>query len=192
MNTQEKGRFAQHEVVDEEALNKLRDEQQERLAETIEKRAETGKHENLEADARHEALEQAQTIEKEQQNEKKAASPAERRGPLSKREKDASFNATMGEIRSHMSAPSKAFSSFIHNKAVEKVSETVGSTVARPNAILTGSVFAFIFTLTIYLIANYNGYPISGGETIASFALGWILGLVFDYLRVIVTGKTTR
>ncbi len=192
MSTQEKGRFTQHEAVDEKALNKLRSEQQERLAETIEKRAETGKHENLEANARHEALEQAQTIEKEQQNEKKSSSPAERRGPLSKREKDASFNATMGEIRSHMSAPSKAFSGFIHNKTVERVSETVGATIARPNAILTGSVFAFIFTLSVYLIANYNGYPISGGETIASFALGWILGLVFDYLRVIITGKTTR
>ena len=89
----------------------------------------------------------------------------------------------------HMSAPGRAFSSFIHNKTVEKVSESVGNTVARPNAILSGAVFAFLFTLVIYLVARHNGYPISGSETIASFALGWILGLLFDYIRVLVLGK---
>jgi hypothetical protein len=95
----------------------------------------------------------------------------------------------MGEIRAHMSAPDRVFSSIIHNKTVEKVSDAVGSTIARPNAILSGSVFAFIFTLVIYLVANHNGYALSGSETIASFALGWLIGLIFDYVRVLIIGK---
>ena len=140
-------------------------------------------------DARKEALDQAGKIEKAQKVAEKESSFFFFFLSIYKKEKDASFEATMGEIRMHMSAPKRTFSSFIHNKTVEKVSESVGNTVARPNAILSGAVFAFLFTLVIYLVARHNGYPISGSETIASFALGWILGLLFDYIRVLVLGK---
>ena len=188
MSNQEKDNFGNHEAFNEKQLENLRNEQQDRLKEDLERGVEKGSHESLE-DARQEALEQAGKAEKEQKVAEKESSPAEQRGPASKKAKDASFDATMNEIRTHMSAPSKAFSTFIHNKTVEKVSEVVGNTVARPNAILSGAVFAFLFTLVIYLVARHNGYPISGSETIASFALGWLLGLLFDYIRVLALGK---
>lgn len=190
MSNQEKDTFGNQEAFDQKSLDELRDKQQERLSETTEKR---GEHTNeaLEQQARSEALEQATATEKETApSEGKEKSRSERQTPLLKAEKDASFNATMKEIRTHMSAPSRAFSSFIHHKAVEKTSEVVGATVARPNAILFGALFAFVFSLGVYLIANYNGYPLSGSETIASFALGWIVGIVFDYIRVLVFGKS--
>lgn len=189
MSNREKDNFGNHEAFDESKLENLRSEQQDRLKEDLERNVEKRSHEDLET-ARREALEQAGSVEKERKVAEKESSPAERRGPLTKKEKDASFNATMAEIRTHMSGPSRAFSAFIHNKTVEKVSDVVGSTVARPNAILSGSVFAFLFTLVIYLIARYNGYPISGSETIASFALGWLVGLIFDYIRVLAIGKS--
>jgi len=43
--------------------------------------------------------------------------------------------------------------------------------------------------LIIYLFARHYGYPLSGSETIAAFILGWVMGLLFDYLRVMITGK---
>ena len=187
MSNQEKDNFGNHEAFDEKKLENLRAEQQDKLRNNLERSGETNK-EDLEA-ARHEALEQAQTLEKEKLKEKEQSSPAERRGPLTKREKDASFDKTMSEVRAHMSTPSKTFSKFIHHKTIERVSDVVGSTIARPNAILSGSVFAFIFTLVIYLIANHNGYALSGSETIASFALGWVVGLIIDYVRVLVGSK---
>lgn len=187
MSNQEKDNFGNNEAFDQRKLEKLRSEQQERINEDHE-RAEKRSHESLE-DARKEALEQAGKAEKESRGPEKESSKPEKRGPISKKEKDVSFDATMAEVRTHMSAPSRAFSALIHNKTVERVSETVGGTLARPNAILSGSVFAFLITLVVYLIARYNGYPISGSETITSFALGWILGLVFDYVRVLVLGK---
>lgn len=188
MSNREKDNFGNHEAFDESKLEALRNEQQDRLKEDLERSVEKRSHEDVES-ARKEALEQAATAEKERSVVEKEPSPAERRGPLTKKEKDASFNATMTEIRSHMSGPSRAFSTFIHNKAVEKISDVVGNTVARPNAILSGAVFAFLFTLIIYLIARYNGYPISGSETIASFALGWLVGLILDYVRVLLVGR---
>ena len=88
-----------------------------------------------------------------------------------------------------MPPTSRAFSRVIHNKAVEKTSEAVGATVARPNAILSGAVIAFLLTLAVYIVASRNGYPLSGFESIAAFIIGWAVGNLFDYLRVMITGK---
>lgn len=100
-----------------------------------------------------------------------------------------SFKHVMKTVQSQMNTPSRTFSKVIHNPAIEKASETVGSTVARPNAILAGSVFAFIFTLVVYLVGHYFAYPLSGFETIGSFILGWVIGIIYDFLKVMITGK---
>ena len=162
---------------------------QERLREKLERNVESRNKETLEEDARKEALEKAHSKEKEHKKAEREDAPERKRGPISKKERDASFNRTMGEARQHMSAPSRAFSKVIHNKAVERTSEIAGSTVARPNAILSGSVFAFVLTLAVLVVARHYGYPLSGFETIGAFALGWLVGLVFDFFKVLVTGR---
>lgn len=190
MNNQERNTYGSHESFDEKAVTEHAKEHQERLKQDRESAAERSKEIDV-VDARREALERASKAEREQKNAElsQEKSPAERRGPRTKHERDASYNATMLEVRSQMSAPSRAFSTFIHNPTVEKVSDVVGGTVARPNAILAGAVTSFILTLVIYLVARYYGYLLSGTETIAAFVLGWILGNVFDYLRLVITGK---
>jgi hypothetical protein len=137
-----------------------------------------------------EMAEKAAEVEKKAPE--KEVAPVERRRdtPAQRRSKaKASYKKTMKETQAQLSAPSRAFSKTIHNPVVEKTSEVVGSTVARPNAILAGSVSAFLLTLAIYLIAKYYGYPLSGFETIAAFIIGWAVGLLLDYLRVMITGK---
>lgn len=190
MNNERDNARNHEQGYDKEALKDAATERSRELATERERSAEKSKEISADS-ARHEALEHASKAEREAKvaERTKEASPVERRGPLTKREKDASFNATMKEVRSQLSGPSRAFSNVIHNPVVEKVSDAVGGTVARPNAILSGSVFAFLFTLAIYFIARLNGYPLSGAETIASFFLGWILGLVFDYFRLLILGK---
>lgn len=183
MANQEKDNYSNHEAYDSKQLEAFREQQQDKLKRNLEKNVEAGR-ESVE-EARQEALEQAASVEKEVKPDK-VPSPAERRGPLTKHEKDISFDKTMNEVRHHLSGPSRTFSRIIHNKAVERISDTVGKTVARPNAILSGSVFAFLFTLAVYLIANRNGYALSGSETIASFALGWVVGLIVDYARILI------
>ena len=190
MSNQEKDSFSSHEQFNSKNLEAVREQQQERIKEDLERGVEKNPEKRVES-ARKEALETASQVEKERnKHEKKESSPAERRGPASKKEREASFDSTMREVRSHMSAPSRAFSKVIHNPAVEKTSDALGNTVARPNAILSGSLFAFLFTLAVYLIARYSGYPLSGTETIASFILGWVLGLIYDYVRLLVLGRS--
>ena len=105
------------------------------------------------------------------------------------RSRKESYDHTMKTVRSELSAPARAFSKVIHNPVVERTSEVVGSTVARPNAILSGSIFAALAVLGLYLVARYYGFALSGFETIGAFIVGWAIGIVFDLLRGMITGK---
>lgn len=106
-------------------------------------------------------------------------------------EKRAAYQQTMKRIRSEMSAPARAFSKFIHNRSVESASGILGNSVARPNAVLSGSTCALILVSSLYIVTRIFGYPLSGFETIGAFVLGWILGLIYDYAHTLVTGRTS-
>lgn len=173
-----------------EALQQVGLERHEALQEQLERAGEQQPQEKLE-NIKREALEKAKSLEKIAEKQERQASPAERRkdGPFKKAERDASYKQTMKQVRSEMNTPSRAFSKVIHAKPIEKTSELIGGTVARPNAILSGAIGAFVFTLIIYLMAKYYGYPLSGFESIAGFAVGWAVGLLFDYLKIEITGR---
>lgn len=166
-------------------------ERREQLQEQLERRSEqANEHESssekqLEKEAKNAAVEQEKTKEKH-------TSPAEKRNEKLVRNKktlNKNFNDSMKLARRDMAAPSRAFSKVIHNPVVEKTSEALGSTVARPNAILFGSLFALVLTTGIYLWAKNAGYALSGFETIAAFIIGWLVGILFDFVRIMVTGK---
>lgn len=99
------------------------------------------------------------------------------------------YKQTMSHIRSEMSAPARAFSKFIHQRNVERASGILGNTVARPNAVLSGSTCALVLVSLIYILAKTFGYPLSGFETIGAFVFGWIIGLIYDYARSMLTGR---
>lgn len=165
-----------------ESLHEKREQSAERERQSVENSAEK-------------AREDIERIEKSRDKNEKPVelSPAERRkartADRQKLNTDASFKKTMSETQSHMSGPSRTFSKFIHIKAVEKTSEALGSTVARPNALLLGAVFAFLFTVIIYVWAKNAGYPLSGFETIAAFIVGYLVGIIVDFVRIMLTGK---
>ena len=165
----------------------------ESLKDDLERRAEKSKIENGEQAverAKIEALKQAVSVEAggaEKKGKEPVSSPR-RHGAISKKEKNANYKRHMKRIQADMPAPQKAFSNFIHAPVVEKTSEVVGSTIARPNAILSGAVVAFIAVLGVYLVAKYYGYPLSGFETIGAFAAGWIIGLLYDFFKNMITG----
>lgn len=106
-----------------------------------------------------------------------------------KKQRQNSYKNTMKQIQSEMSATSRTFSKVIHNNVIEKGSEAIGSTLARPNAILAGSLTALVLVSGVYVIAKIFGYRLSGFETIGAFALGWALGLIYDYVRFMALGR---
>lgn len=159
------------------------DKHAERLRERLEQ-AERDHHERLSAeDALVEAKELAEKQTKEQAIS--SVSPAERRrGPLSKKQLGNSFNSQMNHAREHMNPAERTFSRFIHSKPVEVTSDFIGATIARPNALLSGSIFAFLAVTILYFTANHFGFKLSGFESIGAFIIGWILGIIYDYASV--------
>lgn len=174
-----------------EQLENAGEAQRERLQEHREATIVEKTHEsNVEADARHEALELA-TAEEEnvaRQEQEKAQHSAEKAKPVrqqpSKGDLQASFNTTMKQVRKEMSPAERTFSKVIHNPVVEKVSGAVGSTVARPNLIIAGGLGTLIFGAVIYLTAKHYGYVLSGFEAMGTFILGWCLGAIIEFARV--------
>lgn len=167
-------------------------EQLKKLQEQLEKKGEAqeNKGEKL-ASARHET-EAAFSREAGRENKQGGEPTASGVRHATKRQRHASYQATMRQIRSEMSASERTFSKVIHNKAVERVSDVVGGTVARPNAILAGSFTATLLTLGVYLVAKHYGYRLSGFETIGAFFVGWALGLIYDYAKLAFSGGRSR
>lgn len=142
--------------------------------------------------ARVEALETAISVESgsaEKKAKAKDAPTPRRRGTISKKEKTASYKKHMKQVQAELPPAERAFSKIIHAPVVEKTSEIVGATIARPNAILSGAIVAFILVLTVYIVAKNLGYPLSGFETIGAFIVGWVIGILYDYFKVLITGK---
>ena len=168
----------------------------EKTGEALENAAEKAGVENGEKaaeKAKVEALKEAISVERggaEKKGRESSASPAQRRhGVVNKKEREESYKQHLKQIRSEMPAGQRTFSKVIHNPAVEKASEVAGATVARPNSILAGAIVAFFAVLAVYLIAKHYGYPLSGFETIGAFIAGWIIGALYDFFRVMITGK---
>jgi len=141
--------------------------------------------------ARTEAMQTAISVEAKSKDIEKSKSRtfSSHRGSISDKDRNNSYSKTLKQTQSELPAGSRLFSKITHNKFIEKTSDIVGSTIARPNAMLSGAVAAFILTLLTYTIAKTVGYALSGSETIAAFLIGWIIGIIYDYLQVLVTGK---
>lgn len=168
-------------------------EQLEKLSRSAEKGVELSPRDAEQAaeQAKIEALESAISVESgsAEKHRQAQAAPRVRKPTISKKDKEASFKKTIKEVQKELPPISRTFSKVVHNRAVEKASDVVGSTIARPNAMLAGAVSAFVVTLVVYVIAKTFGYPLSGFESIGAFIAGWIIGVLFDYFRVLITGK---
>ena len=128
------------------------------------------------------------TAEHEPQKTERVGEKRVERKIDSKSARKQAYVSIMSQARAEMSAPERTFSAVIHNPVVDKVSNTVANTIARPDAILSGAVFAFVLTLSIYLIAKQSGYPLTGSEAIAAFIIGWAFGNIYDYVKAMVRG----
>lgn len=166
--------------------------------EQLEKKAESTPERNHEQQERQaekakvEALEKAVSVEAKNNSEKEGSSRSSKRSSnLSRKAKEASFKAHMKRVQNELPPASRTFSKVIHNKAVERVSDAVGATVARPNAILSGAIFAFVLVLAVYIVAKTLGYPLSGFETIGAFIVGWVIGIIYDYIKALITGHSS-
>ena len=138
-------------------------DKKERLVETPETSVELSPR-DIEAraeKARLEALETAVSVESKSVEKETNKSPTTRRGQINKKQREKSFKQTMVQVQKELPASNRVFSKVIHNNIVEKTSDVIGNTVARPNAVFAGAFVAFILTILTYTVAKTMGYPLS-------------------------------
>lgn len=112
-----------------------------------------------------------------------------KRQSIDNKQLDESYLKIITRVQSELPASSRFFSKIIHFKPIETLSEFIGTTIARPNPILFGAIFAFISTLILYIMAKTIGYTLSGSESILAFCFGWVAGLLYDFLRLFFVGN---
>jgi len=182
-----------HRSHETENSAERQDHEAEQQREVLRENLERAEREHKERASETEVLAEAKQLahEKEEQDRSvQPTSPAERRrGPITKKQLDNSFKTQMTQAQSHMSPTGRAFSKFIHWRPVEVASDIASSTIARPNALLSGSIAAFGVVTILYFTAKYYGFSLSGFETIGAFILGWIIGILYDYFAVMIRGR---
>lgn len=110
---------------------------------------------------------------------------SEKRQPLptyTKADKEHGFNTIMHHARSQMSKPEQSFSKFIHTPVVEKTSEVLGKTVARPSGIAGAAIAACIGLLSVYSVAKFAGFQLSGSEMPILLVIGFATGLFIEWV----------
>ena len=73
-------------------------------------------------------------------------------------------------------------SKIIHRPLVERTSETAAKTIARPTAILTGGVSAFVGSIIVLYYAKRSGFSVGLSLFIILFAGGYLIGLLIELI----------
>ncbi|HYG84234.1 MAG TPA: hypothetical protein VD907_05120 [Verrucomicrobiae bacterium] len=176
-----------------EQLPSAAQERSEQLKERFENLSTEEQLENRHAvaiEARKRAIQEAESAAKDQRSEKASdqmAEPSFLR--ITKADKKAAYNQALREVQTELRPTERTISKVIHNPVIEKASDVAGATIFRPNAVLAAGICGFILSGAAYVLARHFGYVLSGFETIGALIVGFIIGLLYDFLKVMITGK---
>lgn len=105
---------------------------------------------------------------------------------VNKQLKNMAFSRSMTRTRKKLSAPSRVFSKIVHNDMVDKSSEFIGKTIARPSSMLAGAFTAFVGTSALLWITRYYGYEYNYLLVILLFIGGALAGVAVEGLLRLV------
>lgn len=112
---------------------------------------------------------------------------------LTKRIKSQQYKKTVAEVQKSLSPSQQRFSKFVHQPAIEKVSEVGAKTIARPSGILGGALFALIGSSLVLYVARHIGFEVPNTIFIVLFIFGFIAGLLIELtLYTIRKTKTNK
>ena len=153
----------------------------EKLDRELESNAEKAKNTHLDTEQLSRSAEQQAISGKEMSHGDRADT---KRHPVlvNKQLKDMAYMRAMTRVRKHLSMPSRAFSKVVHSKAVERPSEIIGNTVARPSGMLGGAFVATIGSSILLWVTKHYGYEYNYLAVILLFVIGMTLGLAVELL----------
>jgi hypothetical protein len=107
-----------------------------------------------------------------------------------KRVKKEAFDAEIKQVREHLSKRDRALSRAIHAEPVRVASEIGEKTIARPQALLYGGIFAALSSAALYVTAKYIGFSYNYLLSFLFFAGGYCLGLLVELLVRLLRGSS--
>lgn len=113
----------------------------------------------------------------------------QRKDILKDKARSASFKKTLNTVQAAMPQYQRTFSRFLHFRPIEVISDILASIIFRPYATAFGVIIATIYMLLSYVYSLYVGFPFSGPEVLVVFLVGWIIGLLFELFRIMISGK---
>ncbi len=100
----------------------------------------------------------------------------------SKQLKDLAYTRTLVRVRKQLSPVSRLLSKAIHSPVIDRPSEIVGNSVARPSAMLGGGIAALVGTTGVSWIVNHYGYEYNYLAIIVLFLAGATVGVIIEAL----------
>jgi hypothetical protein len=97
---------------------------------------------------------------------------------------------TLASVQRKLSPVSRSFSKVIHQPLVEKTSEALENTVARPSLLFGTTWTALIVGSIFYLTAHHYGYALSGSELLFSFIVGAVIGILIEGIWIFFSRPT--
>ena len=152
-------------------LERLRDEADQANRDPLQKHVES-----LQARAEAQAIsaKEAPSVETHSENSNQSYG-------ITKHLKNDSYKHTLKKIRSNLSAPDRALSKVVHQPAVEKVSNGLAKTVARPSAFFGGSLGALIGSAVLVYMSRHYGFTYNYAAIFVAFAIGFTVALVIEF-----------
>jgi hypothetical protein len=116
------------------------------------------------------------------------AQPAEK-PRVTNEHKAESLQKELAIVRKQLPKADRALSQVVHNKNVQKVSTVGEKTIARPQALLWGGLFAALSSGGLYLTAKYIGFEYNYFVSILCFVAGYALGLIVELAVRLMRGS---
>lgn len=162
--------------LDKKNLEKLSEENYERMRKDAEK-AES-KSDSIEAI--QERIEKAALSKEDIKTNAAETTASESTLRASTELKGAAFRQRLKEIQRNETPLQRTFSKFIHQPAVENVSNAAEGTIARPSGLLFGGLFSVVSSIAILYICRHYGYEYNFLIGIVFFVGGFFLGLIIE------------
>lgn len=101
---------------------------------------------------------------------------------VNKQLKDMAFSRAMTRTRKKLSPVSRGFSKIVHNSVVDQTSEFVGKTIARPQGMMWGALFAFLGSSALLWLTKHYGYEYNYLAVVLLFVIGAVAGTALEAL----------
>lgn len=100
--------------------------------------------------------------------------------PANKHLRKHAHTRTLKQVQRQLPKSQRAFSKFVHQPAVDAVSNVAESTVARPSGLFTGGLSSVLASLAVLYICKHYGYEYNFTIGLLSFGGGFALGIIVE------------